>query len=180
VNASDLLKTRAWLRKAQGDLAGWRVRVHETQDPGMLSEQAVTLYVCNPQTDWMWCGAVDLQSWQKVGTIAAASGLSAQDIQRALGHELKRMTAASPESLSTEDHQRLGILTACYARTTEVFKVAGGFERGGHFIVLHYAKQQLLRPFGSSSPELYLNTDELRATIQQVWAQDRHRHPEWF
>lgn len=177
---SDLLKTRAWLRKAQGDLAGWRVRVHETQDPGVLSEQAVTLYVCNPQTDWMWCGTVDLLSWQKVGAIASASRLSAQDIQRALGYLLKLIMVDAPEALSAEDHQRLGLLTACYARTTEVFKVAGGFEQGGHFIVLHYAKQQLLRPFGSSAKGLFLNTDELKATIQQVWVQDRHRHPEWF
>lgn len=181
-NQADLFKTRAFLRRAQGQAGGWDVQIQneQAQDVQAVAEKGVALYLCEPSSSWTWCGFVALERWREQVSRPWPTGLSATETQACLGLELERSVRQDPQGLSEEAHQRLGVLAAAYAMTTRTLEQAQGLKAGGHFITLFYLPRRLLRPFASPVEGPFLPVQQFQAAVRQVHSIDRQRHPDWF
>lgn len=186
-------KTTTILTSMILDAKGWSAG---KIDPEVVPLPPVYLYAWDRPTNWAWMCSVPLEFFASVTAKVRRDQRDWQAIRGALGKTLNTcatLTDMSAQSeLAAENgkalswSELLAFLLCAYAGTTKVLEVSGPTQPHGHFLTLHYRKDQaqpdgMLRPFvAPARTAAPLDSDIFLGMVDQVVRMDLQRHPEWF
>ena len=178
--AKQSVRTHGHLVSIQAYAQGWNTN---TLIPEQLTGPLVWLYLWDAPTDWLWTCCIPANLFGQVAGDGFQDQAKQSEFVSSLGatiieHAENRVTIENGE-------KALAILTSLYAGTTQTWQLANKFADGGHFVVLSYRKpgsqDVSTRPFAlRGDHRIMLPHAQVVQSIEQVHAQDRMRHPEWF
>jgi hypothetical protein len=178
-------RTKAFLTEMSFKAAGWNPVLH---DAHASSEPTVYVYCYDAPTKWSWMCTVPVTSFLKTSQAGFEDTEHTEDFRGGLSFVMANAAEGIPPAQSDElDWERqLAVLLTLYAGGTQIWQMVNRFADGGHFIVLNYRKpgsrDGMLRPAAlpPQPNESIISSEYFRALVEQVMAQDRNRHPEWF
>lgn len=161
--------------KVVAGATGWSLR---TIHPEHLEEGAVFLYLYDFETKRSWVGSVPKSSFH--GAMSQLQAIGLGDSVNAIGHLVK--ACAGDELLfNSEQEKLLALMLSSYISKTATYARTNGATLASHFVCIHYAKTNMVRPFALAASDRYLIPGTaLRESIEQVIAIDQVNHPEWM
>lgn len=143
---------------------------------------AVRFGPSSPTPVWMWMVQCVADDFYRLAEQSVARPSDAPVVHAILGQLFESSTSEQRESGNSRWGVETAVAMAAYAGTTETYVHMKNRKKINHFLVMHYERSKMLRPFAAvhrGGLSGAMPVEEVHARACEVFQIDNARHPEW-
>jgi len=174
MNSSAAMEARASVVRLASEAAGWNLGALNADE---VQEGSVFLYLFDVPSNRLWVASVPKSNFH--AGMPKFQSMSIGDAVNAIGLMVRSNTNSALD-FDAEQEKLLALMLSSYISKTQTYVRSNGATLASHFVVIHYGRTSMLRPFALNGNDRFLlPSNSVLDAIHQVIDIDRANHPDW-